>query len=114
MINKSAIEQYSNIFGNEKMAYLWKEFLDKACLDLAQVDKYLTTNAYNELRLIYHSLRSSSLVFGMEDFSAVCKEIEEKILENSSTEGLEEKVKKGQEIFNNNRKEVAEVITKEK
>lgn len=113
MINKSSIEQYRDIFGAEKMAYLWSEFLEKAHSDFAQVDKYLNNNAYNELRLIYHSLRSSSLIFGMEDFSAVCKKIEEQILERSSVEGLKEKVKIGQQIFDKDIKEITGIIAKD-
>lgn len=82
--NAGALQQYETVFGSDKMKQLFGEFRQKADEDLTSVPVLLKEDAREKLRLIYHSLRSSSLVFGMEGFSALCREIEESLLSGAA------------------------------
>ena len=70
------LEQYRQIFGHEKMCLLWEEFINDANDKLKCIEK----QSLEKQRLAYHSLRSSSLVFGMEEFAELCRLYEEEIL----------------------------------
>lgn len=76
MINYEAINQYQAIFGRPKMQKLWQDFLDEA----AQKWQIIEQNQPDSLRLQFHSFKSSSLVFGMENFSKACAAVEEDII----------------------------------
>ena len=78
IVNLSQLENYKNIFGFEKFGYLWNEFVEqsqKAWTAMEDLD-------INHKRSQFHNWRSSSLVFGMEDFASLCTKIEEDILKN--------------------------------
>lgn len=70
------IKQYEQVFGRAKMQRLWSEFFNDAKQTLAEVEK----KEQEAQRLAFHSLRSSSLVFGMVKFSSFCQTAEEYIL----------------------------------
>lgn len=86
--DEAGIRQYLEIFGRGKMQNLWVDFVDDAKEKLSNIENKNT----QEQRLVYHSLRSSSLVFGMKKFSELCHQYEEKIL--SGAELLEEDFEK--------------------
>lgn len=75
-VSIDSLKQYEQIFGQEKMCRLWREFTEDARQKLNQAEN----GNKEELRLVFHSLRSSSLVFGMTEFSAFCQKTEEEIL----------------------------------
>lgn len=75
-VNIENIKQYQGIFGLVKMKNLWKEFVDDAKDKLSGIEN----KSSEQQRLNYHSLRSSSLIFGMQEFSELCHQYEEKIL----------------------------------
>lgn len=70
------IKQYEQIFGREKMRALWAEFVSDAATKL----KVIEVQDSESQRLAYHSLRSSSQVFGLMMFSETCQKREEEIL----------------------------------
>ena len=72
----AALQQYEQIFGREKMQNLWTEFVSDA---RAKLDNIENSNKESQ-RLAYHSLRSSSQVFGMNIFAQICTQREEQIL----------------------------------
>lgn len=76
-VDFDALKQYEDIFGPEKMKQLWREYFDDARQKLQKPEE----KSSDEIRLIYHSLRSSSLVFGMARFAEICEKIEEYVLE---------------------------------
>lgn len=84
-IDFTNLEQYKSVFGMEKMKLLWNEF----CLDAENKLKNIETKTSEEQRLAYHSLRSSSLVFGMTDFSELCTSYEERILNQEKIESTD-------------------------
>lgn len=90
-VDLTALRRYEDIFGPEKMRELWLEYLDKAENDLKDVEN----KNREELRLLYHSLRSSSLVFGMNAFAALCEQIETAIVEQRSDAELCPLIKEG-------------------
>lgn len=70
------LQQYEQIFGREKIQTLWAEFVSDATAKTAEVE----SRDRESQRLAYHSLRSSSQVFGMSAFAQVCTQREEQIL----------------------------------
>ena len=91
----AAMRQYENIFGPEKMRQLWYEYLDNAQKDLRDVEH----KPHDELRLLYHSLRSSSLVFGMTAFAETCEKIEAAVIDGRPGNEIKLLIKEGQLRF---------------
>lgn len=103
MMNKNfnieTIKQYDAIFGHEKMIALFDEYKCKAESDLNQVDRLIAKNSRDDLRLIFHSLRSSSLVFGMQGFSFACQDIEERILNGEELKAIAKFMELSKKIY---------------
>ncbi len=102
------IRQYDEIFGREKMRNLFSEYRQKAEEDLSRVKNLLDNEQTEELRLIYHSLRSSSQVFGMMGFSFACQDIEQRILDGEKSEKLDKFIQLSCQIYE---RELADVVT---
>lgn len=94
-VDLTVLRQYEDIFGPVKMSGLWHEYLDKAEKDLQTVD----SRNREELRLLYHSLRSSSRVFGMTAFAALCEQIETAIVEGRPDTEICPLIKEGHILF---------------
>lgn len=77
-INRQQLNEYLDIFGKSKMQGLLKDYLAESKKSWEQLDKI----SNNEKRRLFHNWRSSSLVFGMEDFSRICTKIEDDLLNN--------------------------------
>ncbi len=111
MMNKNfnieIIKQYEAIFGHEKMIDLFKEYQEKAENDLNQVDRLIEKKSRDTLRLIFHSLRSSSLVFGMQGFSFACQDIEERLLNDEDLQTVAKFMQLSKKIYE---QELASVI----
>ena len=76
------------IFGIEKMRALFDEFRQDAFEKMSKTEQM----SLEELRLTYHALKSSALVFCMENFAQACGRIEDMILKNH-LEKLEKEIK---------------------
>lgn len=94
-LDRQTLQQYESFFGQEKMLELWHEYFNKAQSDLRGV---ASLNP-EEQRLLYHSLRSSSLVFGMQKFAACCTAVEEAILTKAQAETLLPKIEEAAAVF---------------
>lgn len=95
IINWSQIKEYEAIFGFNKLNDLWRDYLAQAtqswnAMDCASLD---------EKRLVFHSWRSSSQIFGMSAFADNCALIEEAILKNNNLDKLSEMIKQSQSSF---------------
>lgn len=77
-INQKQLDEYLDIFGKSKMQGLLKDYLTESNKSWEMLDKIPD----NEKRHVFHNWRSSSLVFGMEDFSRLCTKIEDNFLNN--------------------------------
>ena len=102
------IRQYDEIFGREKMLRLFSEYRQKAETDLSRTEELLKNEKTEELRLIYHSLRSSSQVFGMMGFSFACQDIEQRILDGETSEKLDKFIGLSRQIYE---RELVDVVT---
>lgn len=93
IVEYDTIRQYQNIVGKDKMRKLWQEFINECAARLNDVD----IKTKDEQRLIFHSLRSSSLVFGMRILSDFCHQMEEKIV--SGNRLSEEDIKQSRKLM---------------
>lgn len=114
MMNKNfnieTIKQYEAIFGHEKMINLFHEYQEKAEQDLSQVDRLIAKNSRDDLRLVFHSLRSSSLVFGMQGFSFACQDIEERILAGEDLKKIDNFIQLSKKIYKQELVHVTEIL----
>ena len=99
--------EYGKILGAAKLQALWKEYLSAAAAAWAQIPEAKT----DELRIFFHRWRSSSLVFGMEDFAAICAQIEEAILSHHFNK-VPDLVAKSKICFDNGVKAVETYLSK--
>ena len=95
MLDKETILQYVSLLGNKKMNSLWEEFKTDSNKKFEELD----INSKESLRLTFHSLKSSSKIFGLEIFSNLCSEIEENILQQEPQETLFQQVKQAKLIL---------------
>lgn len=77
-INQKQLDEYLDIFGKSKMQGLLRDYLAESSKSWERLDKI----SDKEKRHVFHCWRSSSLVFGMEDFSRICTKIEDDLLNN--------------------------------
>jgi len=78
LFNKRKLKKYQKVFNPDKVQTLYKEFKTQIS---SQLKKAAKTKDQEELRLIFHSLKSSSQVFGMEKLSKLSGKLEQKILD---------------------------------
>ncbi len=96
------LANYEKIIGKVKLQKLWQLFL----VDADEKMKRATLAQGEELRLIFHNLRSSSLMFDMSEFANICKEIEERLIHKQNVS--EKDLSKSKEILKNNIQNVME------
>ena len=77
-INQKQLDEYLDIFGKSKMQGLLKDYLAESSKSWDNLDKI----SDKEKCRVFHCWRSSSLVFGMEDFSRICTKIEDDMINN--------------------------------
>lgn len=106
-INLYRLDEYKNVFGTKKILDLWNDFLAQSAKNWQNIN----CSDWEEKRLIFHSWRSSSQVFGMDDFSAFCLVIEDRIIRHRFN-GLDKIIIKSQEIFEESVKQVALIVSK--
>ena len=75
---KYSLDEYLDIFGKSKMQGLLKDYLAESSKSWDNLDKI----SDKEKCRVFHCWRSSSLVFGMEEFSRICTKIEDDMLNN--------------------------------
>ena len=75
-INTKQLNKYKNIFGTHKMQMLWNEFIDQAEDSWQKMDEL----DWESRRYVFHNWKSGGKIFGLDDFSQSCQEIEENIL----------------------------------
>lgn len=93
--NQQILSKYGKELGIRKMQSLWREFSENAEHFFENASKMPKT----EIRLKFHNLRSGALVFGLEEFSSFCAEVEQEILQNISDNLLDSRIKEAKKIF---------------
>ncbi|MFV0625737.1 MAG: hypothetical protein ACK5N8_00115 [Alphaproteobacteria bacterium] len=97
----STLKQYETILGKDKMASLFKDYLNEHREYEAKSSVLLEKNDLENLRIIYHSLCFASLVFGMKHFALACSKIEQDILTEFSSNEIKDDIAKSKKIFDN-------------
>ena len=108
-INQKQLCEYLNIFGKNKMQGLLKDYL-------AQSEKSwgsLSNISDKEKSRIFHCWRSSSLVFGMEDFSKICTKIEDNLI-NNRTSKISQLITESQACYQQSVLKVIEILQEQK
>lgn len=106
-LNLIRFSEYKNVFGCQKILSLWNEFLAQSAKNWQNINN----SDWEEKRLIFHSWRSSSQVFGMDDFSAICLIIEDRIIRHKFS-GLDKMIANSQIIFDESVKQVMSFFAK--
>ena len=104
-INQEQLYEYLDIFGKSKMQGLLKDYLaesNKSWEDLDKISNY-------EKRHVFHCWRSSSLVFGMEDFSRICTKIEDDLMNNRIAK-ISKLISEGQDCYQKSVLKVIEIL----
>lgn len=104
-INQKQLDEYLDIFGKNKMQGLLKDYLAESTKSWETLDKISDV----EKRRVFHCWRSSSLVFGMEDFSHICTKIEDDMLNNRLNK-LSKLISESQECYQKSILKVIEVL----
>ncbi len=106
-LNLTRFDEYKNVFGARKIHSLWNEFLAQSVKNWQDIEK----TDWEGKRLIFHSWRSSSQVFGMDDFSAICLVIEDRIIRHRFKD-LDKMVAQSQDVFEESVKQVIDAFSK--
>lgn len=80
MFNKETPDSYKDVLGAEKFLHLWQEYLTDAESKFQKINALVQNKNWPDLRIIFHSLKSSSLIFGLDKFSKLCTKIEDCIV----------------------------------
>lgn len=88
LVNWKHFNEFQHIFGREKMAYLWQEYLTQSRGSWQKIPPEVC----EELRLTFHSWKSSSQIFGLDEFSKRCARIEDHILNRRHLDLLPEMI----------------------
>lgn len=96
-INKTTLLQYMAVFGAEKMKLLWQEFRKSTENNLKNIEN----RPPEEIRLYFHALRSSSLVFGLDELSKNCELIEEAVISGEKIAEIKKYIDKTKKLFYN-------------
>ncbi len=93
--------QYLSIFGEDKMGCLWQEFLQ----DTTETLESIESQDREDIRLKFHSWRSSAKVFGLKSFVQQCENIENMTINGENIENIKKTIDNCKKIFHNAQKE---------
>lgn len=104
-INQKQLCEYLDIFGKSKMQGLLKDYLAESNKSWERLDKI----SDHEKRRVFHCWRSSSLVFGMEDFSRICTKIEDDLINNRNAK-IAQLINQSQDCYQKSILKVIEIM----
>ena len=107
LVNWRHLNEYARIFGLSKMHGLWCEFVKQGTFSWKEIE----TGDLEGRRLIFHSWKSSSQIFGMDEFSALCASLEEHIL-SRRLDKLDEAVEQCRQCYHNSVQEIIPYFAK--
>lgn len=88
LFNKSTPESYAVSLGFPVLLNLWLDYLEDCESKFQKIETLLKEEDWNNLRILFHSLKSSSLIFGLDKFSELCTKIERNILQNDISDNF--------------------------
>lgn len=86
IFNKYIPQSYADALGFSELLNLWLDYLEDCESKFQKIDTFLEKEDWNSLRIVFHSLKSASLIFGLDKFSETCTKIERNILQNNFSE----------------------------
>ncbi|MBE6454016.1 MAG: hypothetical protein E7017_03935 [Alphaproteobacteria bacterium] len=104
-INQKQLCEYLDIFGKSKMQGLLKDYLAESNKSWEHLDKI----SDHEKRHVFHCWRSSSLVFGMEEFSRICTKIEDDLINNRNAK-IAQLINQSQDCYQKSILKVIEIM----
>ncbi len=99
IFNPGALQTYEEMLGRDKLVMLWSEYKSGAAEKSARLEDLLKRRDWAELRIIFHSLRSSSLVFGLDKFAELCTKIESLIVQGGDSGCLPGDIRAGKALL---------------
>ena len=108
-INQKQLCEYLGIFGKNKMQGLLKDYLAQSKKSWDTINNI----SDKEKSRIFHCWRSSSLVFGMEDFSKICTKIEDNLLNNRKSK-ISQLITESQTCYQQSILKVIEILQEQK
>lgn len=80
IFNLSAVKVYQAMLGNDKLSALWAEYKQTSADKLKTAANLVQSEDWHGLRIVFHAMRSSSVVFGLDKFAELCTKIEDAIM----------------------------------
>ena len=80
IFNLSAVKMYQAMLGADKLSALWAEYQQTSADKLKAAENLLKAEDWHGLRIVFHAMRSSSVVFGLDKFAELCTKIEDAIM----------------------------------
>ncbi len=99
VFNREMPETYKKMLGEQKFLQLWEEYLSDAGAKFEKAAAYLSGRDAENLRIIFHSLKSSSLIFGLDKFAELCTKIENNLVAGDFSEETGKKIKNSKNIW---------------
>ncbi len=106
-INQQQLNEYLDVFGSEKMLFLWHEFVAQA----EQTWGAFPHMDWEQRRRAFHNWRNGGRIFGLDDFADLCQSIEDQILRRHM-QNLEARISECRSLYRQGITEVLSVLQK--
>lgn len=75
LFNRQPVDEYIRFFGKEKICGLFRLYLTETKEQMSRLPDLLQQNKKEEIKRLFHNLKSSSAAFGLDKFSRLCTKI---------------------------------------
>lgn len=110
IFNPKTPESYLAFFGKEKFMNLFQEYSLDTLQKFRDVEELIKKPMGEEMRVIYHSLKSASLVFGLDSFAELCAKIENKIVVEQFDDELKQEIKNSRKLWDESVKHITSYL----
>ena len=107
---KQAFKKNEKNFGKEKMKALFEVFIETKDEGISKIEPLMKEGDRESIRLIFHTLKSSALVFGIDAFAKAAGKIEDKIIAGENLICLEKEIKKAKILLREGIKKAKEYL----
>lgn len=75
LFNRQRVDEYIRFFGKEKIRELFRLYLTETKEQMSRLPDLLQQNKKEEIKRLFHNLKSASSAFGLDKFSQLCTKI---------------------------------------
>lgn len=75
LFNRQRVDEYIRFFGKEKICKLFRLYLTETKKQMSRLPDLLQQNKKEEIKSLFHNLKSASSAFGLDKFSQLCTKI---------------------------------------